>query len=251
MKLNTFAKSKIVILLIYVLFILLAIGLTVWFLVFCRIKTVEVQGNINASTSEIIQTSNIKLNSHIYSINEKQIENDIISKNAYVSKVEIRKYLPSKISINITEQIPTYYTYNNNTYYVLSRDLRILTVSKLLTNSISNYIELKLPKFNQNSVGEYITYDNSNLTDAINFTINSLDKSPILSGLKSIDMTSRFDISANYKGFYTIVFGDYNDFDKKLVNCINTISYLEKNKPGAHGTIYSYKATETSFEEMQ
>lgn len=250
MRMNEYRKTKLIIFIISTIFIMIALLLSCWFLIFCRIKTVEVTGNERTKTELILSTIDIKTNSHIYSINEKELEKTIIESNPNVSEVEIRKKLPSTIRIIIKENTPTFYAYNKKSYYVLSEELRILQISKN-KNDIDgkNYIELVLPEFSQNNVGEYISYTDVNVENATKKVINTLTKSELINDITSLSIESRFDISALYKGKYTIVFLDYVNMDKKVSNCISALEYLDKKTDISGGTLYAISATEVSFEK--
>ncbi len=50
-----------------------------------------------------------------------------------------------------------------------------------------------------------------------------------------------------YKSKYTLVFGTYEDLDKKLYFCKKAINYTETTMPGVSGTMYATGTEEVSF----
>ena len=246
---NSLRTTRLTILIIQVSFILLAILLSIWFIFACRIKTIEINGCIKSEQNNILISANIKEGSHIYTINESEIEKKIKDENPYVYSVDIRKSFPSKIIINIEESTPSFYTFNNGQYFVLSQELRILEINRKQESSFTtNLILLSLPKFNQIKAGEYVYIENDNVNRIYYDIVSTFTKSELFSKTKELNIVSRFDITQNYDSKYTIVYGSYTDFKQKLTNCTTTISYLKQNSPEASGTIYSYTPKETSFE---
>lgn len=90
-----------------------------------NIKEIIVEGNIKLSKDEIISLSQITLDENTYKISKTKVEKAILE-NAYVNNVEIKRILPSKVSIKIQERKTTYmieygsgYVYINNQGYIL------------------------------------------------------------------------------------------------------------------------------------
>lgn len=121
-------KSKKTLAILKVLFIIaLAIGAIVLIMYsgLFNVKDFEVSGNSRLSSNKIISLSNIQVDTNIFSINKKQAKQAILE-NAYVEEVSINRKLPSTVSIEIKERIPTYilqftdsYVYINNQGYML------------------------------------------------------------------------------------------------------------------------------------
>lgn len=248
---NALGKTRLTILIIVSSFILVAIIFSLWFILACRIRTIDVSGCIKTDQNKVIQSASIPNNIHIYSINEKAIAEKIKAENPYIKNVEIRKSFPSKINIIVEETTPSFYTNNNDMYYIISPELRILEISKKADDITKNgMIELILPKFSQLNAGEYIMVIDNNVTLIYREIVSDFSRSEMFKKLKSLDLSSRFEIVANYDGKYTIVYGSYTDIAQKITNCMTTIEYLSQSKPDAVGTIYSYTKNETSFEEI-
>ena len=121
-------KSKKTLAILKSLFIIaLAIGAIVLIMYsgLFNVKDFEVSGNSRLSSNKIISLSNIQVDTNIFSINKKQAKQAILE-NAYVEEVSINRKLPSTVSIEIKERIPTYilqftdsYVYINNQGYML------------------------------------------------------------------------------------------------------------------------------------
>lgn len=121
-------KSKKTLAILKSLFIIaLAIGAIVLIMYsgLFNVKDFEVSGNSRLSSTKIISLSNIQVDTNIFSINKKQAKQAILE-NAYVEEVSINRKLPSTVSIEIKERIPTYilqftdsYVYINNQGYML------------------------------------------------------------------------------------------------------------------------------------
>ena len=92
-----------------------------------EIKKIEVQGNNKISINEAIILSEIQEEQNLFLTNNNSAVNKI-KQNPYVETVKIRKALPDKITIEITERQATYalahagqYIYINNQGYILEK----------------------------------------------------------------------------------------------------------------------------------
>lgn len=246
---NEMRKTRITLLIIKIGFAILAITFVVLFFVVCRIKTITVVGNRITDDNDIITSSNIKLNTQIYGINENQIANLIMNDNPYITSVDIKKELPSTIKIVIKESGKTFYTYNNNYYYVLTSELKIIEKSNILKDEYKHdLIYLSLPEFLQTDIGETIEFKDSSETKITKEIITMFLDSKLSDEIKEISLKSRFDISIKYDSFYTIVYGDYTNLAQKIENCTSVIAYLDDTSQKREGTIYVLTPDEASFD---
>lgn len=90
-----------------------------------NVKTITVSGNNHLSTEEITSLSEIVIDQNIFRLSKGKTEKNI-KENPYVENVKVSRKLPSEISIEIEERVPTYmleyagsYVYINNQGYML------------------------------------------------------------------------------------------------------------------------------------
>ncbi len=90
-----------------------------------NIIEITVKGNSFITTDTITSLSKIEIGQNIYKTSKRKIEENI-KQNAYIEQVEIKRNLPNKIELNVTERKTTYmleyansFVYINNQGYML------------------------------------------------------------------------------------------------------------------------------------
>ena len=104
-----------------------------------HIKTIEVEGNSKITANEAIILSEIQEGNNLFLINSGSTINKI-KQNPYIETVKIKKSLPDKITIEITERKATYalayagqYIYINNQGYILETAENINNLTQILS----------------------------------------------------------------------------------------------------------------------
>ena len=111
------------------LFLLLAviIGLIIYLMLspIFNIKNINVEGNKDISSEQIISLSKVQKESNLFKVSNKDTVS-AIKENPYVKTVEIKRTLPDTITFVITERVATYmleygssYAYIDNQGYIL------------------------------------------------------------------------------------------------------------------------------------
>lgn len=243
-KLHAFRRSAFI---IKAAFILLTAVLILAFLFFCRIKTVTVENNVYSATEDILSASGVSKGKHIYSIDKDAITAAIMAKNPYVRSVSVRRSLPSTLRIIVTEDSPVFYTASGGKFYLLSSSLRVLEEAESAYGlSSKGVIPIMLPEIKTASVGKKLVFTGGN-SDFYSELVDTFLSSEIAAGLSSISISQKFDISAVYKSKYTLVFGSYENLEKKLYFCKKSIAYVESNMPGVSGKMFATGTDEVSF----
>lgn len=124
---NKKKKNKIAQITKWFILLILLIGSIIYFLMspLFNIKQIEVLENSKITDDEIISLSQIAPNENIFKILDWQVK-EKIKQNAYIDGVNIKRVLPDKLQITVTERTTTYmiecigsYAYINNQGYIL------------------------------------------------------------------------------------------------------------------------------------
>ena len=92
-----------------ILFIAIIAGIAAFLLVspVFNIKEISVSGNNKIQATEIESLSQLNIEQNIFRFSKETVKNNI-KQNAYIDSVEIKRKLPNKIEINVTERTPAY-----------------------------------------------------------------------------------------------------------------------------------------------
>ena len=131
---NKKKKNKILLLLKVIIPILL-LGILIAYLItspIFNISEVEVLGNNKITSDTYLSLSKITLGNNIFNLSKKEIIQNI-KENPYVDTVQVKRKLPNKIEITVTERNATYmlkilnsYAYINNQGYILESNREIV-----------------------------------------------------------------------------------------------------------------------------
>lgn len=108
-----------------------------------NLSEITVVGNEKIATDSIISLSQLQIGENIYKTSSRKIENKI-KQNPYIESIQIKRNLPSKITITAKERKTTYmleyansYAYINNQGYILEISEQKLEVPIIIGYSIS------------------------------------------------------------------------------------------------------------------
>lgn len=96
---------------------------------FFEIKKVEIKGNEKVSKEEISKIIKEKIENkilflktkNIFLFNIREAQNDILSGNILIDRVEIKKNLPEKIEVNVRERKPVAFLKENGDFYLIDK----------------------------------------------------------------------------------------------------------------------------------
>lgn len=225
-KINKYIKwtSFIVIILSCILFAMLS--------PMFNISEIVVSGNDYISTSKIITLAEIKQNENIFRINKKEITNKI-KQNGYIDNIVIKRTLPNKINLQVTERVPTFqieygsgYVYINNQGYILevANIKKELPIIKGISTPNENFIEAnRLNDEDLKKLNIVLKIVNVAKVDEISELITSID----------ITDENNYQIYME-KEKKTIYLGDASNIETRMLY----VTSILKNESGKAGEIF-------------
>lgn len=111
--------------------LLIAIVITVFFHPVFNLKDVEIIGTNRYTSDQVLSSSNLKLNENIF-VQVLKNGNIDLSKLPYIKSYKYEYKLPDKIVVSVIERTPLYIAYNKdvNKYYLIDGEGYILEESK-------------------------------------------------------------------------------------------------------------------------
>ncbi|MBQ8497491.1 MAG: FtsQ-type POTRA domain-containing protein [Clostridia bacterium] len=231
----------------------LALLITVWFSVFCRVKTVTVENNEKISDTVILSQLNIMPYRHIYSFSEKKMEADLLALSPYIKSARMERNLPSELVIVLEEYAADYYIIENDRCYLISDTLFVLEEIPLTEIGWHDAAYLALPEIKEDkyyslSVGTTIRFTDKTDDAYIASLLQNVAESPFASRLTSLTLDEKANITADIEGKYHLKFGNAKEFEKKLSLCAASIDYLSENMVGVKGTLHAWTTENITFE---
>lgn len=191
---------------------------------FFVIDNIKVLGNDKLSKDTIISGSSINIGQNIFKINKKSGE-EALKKMSYIKEVKIKRKLPKKIIIEVTER---------------KEIAQIKRISSMLLIDTEGYIlnivdteSEKLPLFNG------LNIDNINIGENIFLTEETEEKLEfireghnifLLSKMKEIDMADNNNVNIVLIDGISVAFGTLDNVKYKLNLLNEVLKDIEKNQ---------------------
>ena len=215
----------------------------------CRIKTISVENTAIAEEEAILEAVGIKTGRHIYAINKEKIAAAAAETSSYIKAVTVKRRLPSKIRIVVEEYEPLYYTEHDGSYLILSDTLRVLesTPDKAAAAEKAGTLVI-LPEIETAEVGKTLIFTDQDDGNAAADILAVFHDAAFPDKLTWIDVSEKFDITANLMNKYTLFYGDSEKLSAKIETSLRAVRYLTENMYGVTGNLYATGASGASFE---
>ncbi|MBV7275019.1 FtsQ-type POTRA domain-containing protein [Clostridiaceae bacterium UIB06] len=188
-----------------------------------NIKNIQVSGNKNISTKDIVALSNVKLGNNIFYIDLKDGVNGALS-NPYISSATIIRKFPSTILINVKEREAVFYNNIENQYFVVDKDGIVLQKR----DNIKDMKLIKLDGFDYSKceVGKVLKDNDKSKVDAVVDLGEIVRNNKVSQGITLIDVSNSVDIKVYY-GQICVKFGNTEDIGKKFNKVLNILERKE------------------------
>jgi cell division protein FtsQ len=202
--------------------------------VFFRISGIEVTGVNKYSDADIIEISGIEIGDNLIFMDRNAVDLHIRTAMPYVQEVRIKRIVPNKINIDITESIPVATIDAEGSRWIIDKDGRVL--EKTLITGQSEFIEVVgivplTPVVGQKlAVSEEAATNYTYLTDIL----NALSAQELSKSTSKLDITNISNITMDYGGRFTVLLGSGEDIEFKLNKLKEVIAALA---PEDHGKI--------------
>jgi len=219
-------KTRKKILLSIMLMLMICVGIL--FTPLFNLHEIEVNGNLKIKTDELIKASGFIMGENIFKFKLNE-SGERVSQIPYVNSVFIKRKLPGRIEINVTESIPMGYISYNDKLLVVDKDGKVLEAKNEKINyQIPILSDFKVSQF---TLGKKINEkDEEKLKKTLEIAKNLYNNNLID---KIVSITSQKDdfyliVNDNLK----IVIGDTENLSGKLVMLKEVLNKLPEDATG-------------------
>ncbi|MBQ2989165.1 MAG: FtsQ-type POTRA domain-containing protein [Clostridia bacterium] len=238
----------------FILFIMTvsAILITYGFMRFCRVKSVTVHNHKEVEEAAILEKANIKTDKHLFSVNLQKIEAAVSQISPYIKSVQVKRKLPSEITIEIEEYTPYFCIQILDQYYLMSDELLLLEKITEAEAAAHPAALLKLPEINMDEdkfgIGKKIKFEEKENDAFVAETLKIVTNSFLKDCLTSLYLHEEANITALVSDRYTLRLGNKKELAKKIAMCEESIAYLRENMPSITGTLFAWSTKQVTFE---
>ncbi len=195
-----------------------------------NVKRIEVTGIKSVSQEVILNAAGIPKGTNIFRANVKKAEENI-RKQQFVEDVKVKRVLPDKIKIKVTEgSVAAYINYEDNLVGIsLGGKTLCLTDKASRQENIAVIYGLSVEK---SIVGENAEATEKKKLDNALKLLKSFSDMGILNMITAIDVKSTDNIAFRYTDKLKIAFGSMEDYDYKMDCLPDIIDQLGDNPEG-------------------
>lgn len=203
-----------------VFYVFLFLGATVIFLAVCfflffRISEIRLVGNEIYTEEQILEQLPFTVGENLFSFRAAETENNLRKALPFIGDAEIKRSLPSVVIVEIGERHMELSLAVGDDAYLLSGDLQVL--ERIGGGDITDGVaHLKTGAVERCIVGEKVIFSDARVASDLEELYHCLSVNGMMEQIRSIDMTSRFDITIDYDGRFSVYLADIDNMDIKI-----------------------------------
>ena len=204
---------------ISVMSVLAAMTLFVYICSFLPIRSIGVHGMMYYEQSDVIGKSGVSRGDRLYSVSARGTEKRILENCPYIEEVQVKRVFPNKLVIRVVEKEPKWSIEVSGNIYILDDELMVIeeTVSEGRYKN-EGVPRLVLPNVRSLIVGEQPQFgkDEQELKRSLEL-IYEFGKSSLKYRMTEVNIESRFNISIEVDGKFSVYLGDESNIGEKLL----------------------------------
>ena len=192
---------------------LLIWGMISWVFSSIPLKKIRVEGLTRYAEEEILITSGLSSADKLFGVDKDLVEQSLTEFYPYIRSVRLSYAFPMGYKMEITEEVPVYYTRIADDYFSLSSDLKVLekaTGSRRFEES--GLRQITLGGIRSAMLGEALNYGG----DYLERVLKDIDNSVLADRVTDVILQDRYHLSVICDGVYTLYLGDIESIDAKL-----------------------------------
>ena len=214
---------------------LVAVAVVLLFsLVFFRVRTFEVSGNVRYSADEVAEASGITKGDILIAVNKTRTASRLLVKLPYIEEVRVYKEMPGTVRFEISEcTAVTAAKSEFSTYWLMTKDGKLLEEvdsredSKLSGIPVIEGISLTLP-----TLGKQAEFDDALSGETALALVRAISDAGLLSSVSEVNLEDPSNITLQYGSDLTVWLGDGSDGDYKLRYLLAVQEQLTAGKRG-------------------
>ena len=214
---------------------LVAVAVVLLFsLVFFRVRTFEVSGNVRYSADEVAEASGITSGDILIAVNKTRTASRLLVKLPYIEEVRVYKEMPGTVRFEISEcTAVTAAKSEFSTYWLMTKDGKLLEEvdsredPKLSGIPVIEGISLTLP-----TLGKQAEFDDALSGESALALIRAISDAGLQSSVSEVNLEDPSNITLQYGSDLTVWLGDGSDGDYKLRYLLAVQEQLTAGKRG-------------------
>lgn len=215
--------------------IVIVLALFFGFSIFLRISDVEVEGNSFYTAEEIVEASGIERGDNLFFINRSATTSRIYSRLPYIELADVRRSLPNRVVIAVTESQAIAYVTAESGYWVIDEGCKLLSQPDM--GGLEGLLRIEGLTPIAPAVGERIEagQDESAKVTYLSAILKRIALMGLRSDVTAIDMSNVSNPSFDYLGRFTVklgALGSGEDLDYKFQLLVSAVGRMQEGDRG-------------------
>ena len=218
-------RTAAVIIILFVVLVLVAVAVFVFF----RINDVSVSGSQVYTEQELRSALKLSGTSNLFLTSSSTLEGRLRSAYPSLDEIKIKKQLPDKLIITVSDGVPAYYLRMGGDVYVLTDTLKVMSSGSEVPDGCKELLSCDI----QTAVlGEIMTFKTATHYNYLISLLNDISSHPSASHIVKIDMSKKFDVKLKYDDRFVINIGKAENTLTKLTLAESVIASLPDTDRG-------------------
>lgn len=218
-------------------FVVICAAIGVALSLFFKIETISVSGNARYTPTQVTQASGIAVGDNMFLLNKYDAGEKICAELPYVESVQIRRQIPTTLTIHITECVAPVALQQDGTCYLLGSSGKIVdevSATKIAALPRLTGIKLQDPYVGKTAARSLALVDDENgATGELALSLlRGLSAKGMLADTQRIDLSDSKNVALRYLDRFTVTFPRDADVDYKLDYLRAVVDRLEINEKG-------------------
>ncbi len=196
-----------------------------------KINSIEFVGNSYYSSEILEEEFGIKVGDRLFSYSKSEKEESLLDAFPYLSECEIKRKVPDKITITVSERESVMYTYVSGKYVVFDIEMYVVELCDGCPEGLFEVVfeDGILVKC---ILGEEIMFNDKKTGVGVRRVYEALSDSLVVDKIKSMTLKSRFDYYLDYDEKYSVYLADSTECPAKLLFLDGIIKKLPEESKG-------------------
>ncbi|MBO4423743.1 MAG: FtsQ-type POTRA domain-containing protein [Clostridia bacterium] len=198
-------------------------------LVFFRISDVSISGSARYGEQELEEALGLSPWSNLFLTNMGTLRTRLHKAYPSLDRIEIRRQLPDKLVITVTDSVGAYYMKMGGDVYTMTSSLRITERGSFIPEGCR---ELILCDIKSAVIGNTVEFKTDTTYNYLTGLLSKIETHDTENNINRIDMSGKFDIRLRYQDRFIIMIGDAENAELKLKAAESIISMQSDDVKG-------------------
>ena len=223
---KTAIKRTLAVCIIFAVVLLLVAAAT---FIFFKINNVTITGSEKYTEEQLYSALKLSKGSNLFFTSGSELEGRLRKAFPSLEEITIKKQLPDKLVINVTDGVGKYYMKTGGDIYVLTDRLKVIEDAE---TAPAGCVELVTCDLKSAVIGQILQFKTNTHYNYLCGLLKSIEEHKAKEHITRVDMSEKFNVKLKYDDRFIIIIGDADNASLKLTLSENIIATLSDTDNG-------------------